>query len=177
VKIFVTVGTQLPFDRMVQTVDEWAADHDVDVFAQVGPAQYEPRHIRYRDFIDPATFEREYGQADLVVAHAGTGSVFSALQMGKPIVIMPRVAALGEHRNDHQQATAARFREIPGIHVAEDEQRLLELLGDLGGLTAPDAGFSPDAQPALLRAVSDFVNERPRARLTSRLWRTLRGVR
>ena len=37
--IFVTVGTQLAFDRMIKAVDEWAgARGRTDVFAQVGPA-------------------------------------------------------------------------------------------------------------------------------------------
>ncbi len=176
-KIFVTVGTQLPFDRMIGAVDAWAEPGVHDVFAQIGPTELRPRHIRFRDFVDPATFDREYGDADLVVAHAGMGSILTALQMRKPIVIMPRAAALGEHRNDHQRSTADRFRATAGVYVADDETALTRLLADVSQLTSPDAGFSPDAQPTLLRAISDFVNDQPRARRRTRLWRSVRGVR
>ena len=35
--IFVTVGTDSPFDRLMQVVDEWAAASGrTDVFAQIG---------------------------------------------------------------------------------------------------------------------------------------------
>jgi hypothetical protein len=53
--IFVTVGTQLPFDRLIRAVDEWAgAAAGADVFAQIGPTAVEPRHIAYRRFVSPA---------------------------------------------------------------------------------------------------------------------------
>ena len=49
--IFVTVGTQLPFDRLIRAVDNWAkAAGRRDVFAQIGPASYRPLHIDSADF-------------------------------------------------------------------------------------------------------------------------------
>lgn len=37
--IFVTVGTQVQFDRLIRTVDEWAgARARSDIFAQIGPS-------------------------------------------------------------------------------------------------------------------------------------------
>ena len=48
--IFVTVGTQLPFDRLVRAVDAWAAEHpQVDVFGQIGPASFRPKHFAHAD--------------------------------------------------------------------------------------------------------------------------------
>ena len=52
------------------------------------------------------------------------GSILSAGERGKPIVLLPRAGRLGEHRNDHQRDTAARFAGRPGIFVAEDEAGL-----------------------------------------------------
>ena len=168
-KVFVTVGTQLPFDRMVRAVDDWATEGGHDVFAQIGPTDLRPHNVRFRDFVDPATFDREYGEADLIIAHAGMGSILTALQMRKPIVIMPRVASLGEHRNDHQRSTADRFRSTAGVYVADDESALVALLSDVAQLAGPEAGFSADAQPTLLQAISDFVNDQPRVRRRARL--------
>jgi UDP-N-acetylglucosamine transferase subunit ALG13 len=63
-------------------------------------------------------------EAELVVAHAGMGSIITALRYQRPLLIMPRRAALGEHRNDHQVATAKWLIDRPGIEVAWDESEL-----------------------------------------------------
>ena len=82
--IFVTVGTQGHFDRMVRTVDEWAGKHGrTDVFAQTGPSDASYRHIRVEQFIDPAKFRECVESASLVIAHAGMGSIITALELGK----------------------------------------------------------------------------------------------
>ena len=55
--IFVTVGEQLPFDRLIKTVDEWAASQGrEDVFAQIGKASYIPKHIKWTKFVSPEKF-------------------------------------------------------------------------------------------------------------------------
>ena len=46
--------------------------------------------------------------AAAIVAHAGMGTILTALETGKRLLVMPRRAALGEHRNDHQLATVSR---------------------------------------------------------------------
>ena len=63
-------------------------------------------------------------RARLVVAHAGVGSVVSAGEQGKPIVVLPRRAALGEHTSDHQVETVGWLRGKPGVHVADSEAEL-----------------------------------------------------
>ena len=127
--IFVTVGTQLPFDRMVREIDEWAGRHpDVEVFAQIGPGTYRPRHMAFADFVPPGRADELMQQASLIVAHAGMGSVLTALQLQRPILIVPRRASLGEHRNEHQLATARWLESKPGVTVAWDETELADWL-------------------------------------------------
>lgn len=126
--IFVTVGTQLAFDRMVAAVDAWAGQSGAKVFAQIGPGAYRPAHMQYAEFLEPADFDRQFSEASLVIAHAGMGSILTALSYGKPLIIMPRRADMGEHRNDHQMATAGKFRENPAVHIAWDEIELASLL-------------------------------------------------
>jgi UDP-N-acetylglucosamine transferase subunit ALG13 len=130
--IFVTVGTQGQFDRLIRTVDEWAGLRGRnDVFAQTGPSDYRPNHISNKPFISPAEFRKYIESASLVVAHAGMGSIITALELGKRIIVMPRRADLGEHRSNHQLATAKRLAEQGRIVVAGDEQQLLESLDHL----------------------------------------------
>jgi UDP-N-acetylglucosamine transferase subunit ALG13 len=123
--IFVTIGTVRPFDRLVRAMDVWAAAHpDTPVFAQIGGGDYEPQHMDWARSLDPDPYAGLIGQAQVIVAHAGIGSLVTAGRQGIPIVLLPRRAALKEHVNDHQVATAARFAARPGVHVAEDEAGL-----------------------------------------------------
>ena len=66
-----------------------------------------------------------------MISHAGMGSIITALELGKRIIVMPRRANLGEHRNDHQLATAKRLSEQGRIMVAFTEQELVDKLDQL----------------------------------------------
>ncbi len=154
--ILVTVGTQLPFDRLVLAVDAWAAKHPkLEFFAQVGPGATPPRHMPHADFVSPAKAESLIRDSELVVAHAGMGSVLTALGARRPILVMPRKAALGEHRNDHQLATARWLGGRPGVSVAWDETEVPIMLDARATLVAgaPIPPYADDAFIARLRAV------------------------
>ena len=101
--ILVTVGAQMPFDRLIAAVDHWAeVSGCTDIFAQIGDTEFRPKHLRWTQFVNPDQFRELVESADLVVAHAGMGSVLTALELGKPIIVMPHsfvswiVAGLGE---------------------------------------------------------------------------------
>lgn len=155
--IFVTVGTQGPFDRLIQAVDHWAGTHGrSDIFAQIGPSNYRPEHILTQQFIDPAEFRERVELADLVIAHAGMGSIITALELGKQILVMPRRVNLGEHRNDHQVATAKRFAEQGRIEVAYDEHELLDHL-DRQRAFEEAKRLGAQASPHLIKAIRTFI--------------------
>ena len=117
--IFVTVGGQLPFDRLIRAVDRWASDdRRDDVFAQIGRTAFRPGSIRYTSFLVPSDFRRCLDEADYVISHAGIGTILSALERGKPLLVVPRQARFGESVNDHQVATARHFAERGMVAVA-----------------------------------------------------------
>jgi UDP-N-acetylglucosamine transferase subunit ALG13 len=152
--IFATVGTQLPFDRMIRALDAWAGQgRRDDIFAQIGPSSIRPAHLRWKQFVEPSEFERLVGEASVVVAHAGMGSILTAIDLGRPIIVMPRLARLGEHRNDHQLSTAARLAER-GLHVAHDDAQLIALLERASTLTPPHPA-APTSE--LSNAVRAFI--------------------
>ncbi|RMF81534.1 MAG: glycosyl transferase family 28 [Planctomycetota bacterium] len=155
--ILVTVGAQMPFDRLVGAVDAWAArvGRD-DVFAQIGPRARRPRHIEWCEFLDPPAYRRRCERADAIVAHAGMGSILTALELAKPLIIMPRRGELRETRNDHQVATARRFCDKPGVFVAMDVEELEQRLERIDELAAGEA-IAPVASPELLAAVRAFI--------------------
>jgi UDP-N-acetylglucosamine transferase subunit ALG13 len=155
--IFVTVGAQMPFDRLVLAVDAWAAARGRDdVFAQIGPGAAEPRHVDWVRFIAPGAFRRRMDACDVVVTHAGMGTILSALELGRPIVVMPRRGDLRETRNDHQVATAARFGAQGRVRVANDETEIPAILDGIGTLHASDV-IAARASPELLAALREVV--------------------
>jgi UDP-N-acetylglucosamine transferase subunit ALG13 len=156
--IFVTVGAQMPFDRLLRVVDEWAGrQNHPDVFAQIGPSKMRPQHIRWSQFLDPEEFREKVKAADTIVAHAGMGSILSALEFGKPVVVMPRRGDLHETRNDHQFATARRLLAQGRVVVAFDETHLVEKLDTLGNLSHSQP-IAPQASPLLLKAIRSFID-------------------
>jgi UDP-N-acetylglucosamine transferase subunit ALG13 len=157
--IFVTVGTDLPFDRLVRVVDEWAgASGRTDVFAQIGASRLVPTHLPYSTFLPPDQFARRFAEARVIVAHAGMGTILSALRWQKPILVMPRRASLGEQRNDHQLATARRLSQIGKVDVAVDEGELRQRLEALDTLKPRDA-IGPYASGELTDAIRAFIAE------------------
>jgi UDP-N-acetylglucosamine transferase subunit ALG13 len=169
--IFVTVGTQGQFDRLIRTIDEWAGAHGrTDVFAQTGPSDYRSKHIRTETVIDPTEFRKRVESASLVIAHAGMGSIITALELGKPIIVMPRRANLGEHRNDHQVATAKRFAEQGRIMVALNEQELFDKLDQLE-VSDEVERLDSEASPHLIDTIRMFIDSGHRG------WRQFRSGR
>ena len=136
--IFATVGTQLQFDRLITALDKWAFHNPkVEIFAQIGQTNYVPRHLQWERTIPESTFRDMLNKSDMVVAHAGMGTIISAIELGKQVVVMPRRAELNEHRNDHQLATVERLRHLSGLEVADDWEALTRLLNqshDIGYL-------------------------------------------
>ena len=154
--ILVTVGTQLTFDRLIRAVESWAqAQGRTDLVFQTGKGGYKPSIGKVCEFIGPVELDRMISEAELVIGHAGIGTIISRLSLSKPIVVMPRLYALGEHRNDHQKATVAHMRHMPGVVVADDEQALAEAINTARGL-ADRIEFPCEAQQQL----TDYIRQR-----------------
>lgn len=155
--IFVTVGTDLPFDRLVRVVDSWAAETGRDdVFAQIGECGWEPSHIRFTHFLQPPEFIEQFNSASMIISHAGMGTILSALHYGKPILVMPKRASLREHRNEHQLATARHMKEMARVNVAFDETELRQQLDQIDTLL-PSRQIGSHASDSLIQGLKQFI--------------------
>lgn len=153
--ILVTVGTQLPFDRLIRLIDEIAPDLSEPVLAQNGNSKYKPQNIEAIATIRPEEFQLLIKQARLIVSHAGIGTVLTAQRHCKPLVLVPRLAKFGEHRNDHQSATVRALRSRPGIYVAETDAELRALLTNAD--LAPATGGDHQARANLKRGLEQYL--------------------
>jgi UDP-N-acetylglucosamine transferase subunit ALG13 len=123
--IFVTVGTQAPFDRLVTAVDRWAVSHpDTYVIAQVGESRARFPRLDVRPWLSRREYEDAVRRADLVVSHAGIGTLLTARRLGRPLLIMPRAVRFGEHRDDHQIETARRLEALDLAPIVWFEEEL-----------------------------------------------------
>lgn len=164
--IFITVGSQMPFDRLIIAVDKWVAgNYQGDVLGQIGDSILKPENVKYVSSLTPAQFVAQVSACDLVVAHAGMGSILTALEYGKPLVLLARRGDLMETRNDHQIATAKWLGLRPEIFVAQSEDdigRCIEAglasaraASSLGGAQ----GIDRSASPRLINAFKTFFEK------------------
>ena len=158
--IFVTVGTMFPFDRLVRAIDEIAPFFAGEEFAsQIGDSEYRPRNMSHWPMLSMQEFAGNVSRSKLIVAHAGMGSVITALGAQKPIVLLPRRQELGEHTTDHQVATANWLMRKKGVHVAMHEDELRRSVETALSNGETIEALSPHAQPELIERLRAFISQ------------------
>jgi len=156
--IFLTVGTQFPFDRLVKAIDD-VFDQGLineEIFAQIGESSYKPRNFESVASLEKKLFDKYLKESSCIISHAGMGTIAMALDNYKPLLVMPRSKKYGEVVNDHQVAIAGKFEELGCILVAYDTKDLPQKMKQL-------RTFVPCKREAQPQAVSDriarFLNE------------------
>ncbi len=122
--IFVATGTQFPFDRLIQYMDQWAEQNDEPVFAQIGEGEFQPKHTGWKRFLGQDEYNTAISEASVFISHAGMGNIISAKEHSIPIIVINRQADLGEHRNDHQAEGLTWMGELEGVYAAKTQQEL-----------------------------------------------------
>ena len=155
--IFLTVGTQFPFDRLVKAVDEAVGENKCDeqIFAQVGVTFYFPRNFEAVSWLEKTLFDKRFSEADGIISHAGMGTITMALENRKPLLVMPRLRKYGEVVNDHQLAIARKFERLGHILVAYEAEDLPAKIEKLKSFVPKDR--QPQAKVVAAR-ISAFLN-------------------
>lgn len=129
--IFVTVGSQkFQFNRMLIEIDKLIDKGKIteEVFAQIGASDYKPKNFKYSDFLTQDEFKNYMKNADLVITHAGTGAIVTALKNDKLVIAIPRLAKYGEHVDDHQVQLIDEFKELNFIEPVYETEQLADAL-------------------------------------------------
>jgi UDP-N-acetylglucosamine--N-acetylmuramyl-(pentapeptide) pyrophosphoryl-undecaprenol N-acetylglucosamine transferase len=124
--LFATVGATLSFDRLVDSVAELVRDGTITerIIIQTGIDGSRPEGL---EVVESLPFDRVQSllhEASIVVCHGGTGSLITALREGCQVIAMPRLAALGEHYDDHQAEITGAFVRRGMVQVANDVDEL-----------------------------------------------------
>ncbi|MCR2807393.1 PssE/Cps14G family polysaccharide biosynthesis glycosyltransferase [Paenibacillus soyae] len=155
--IFLTIGTQrFPFGRLLETVDLLIENKIIQdkVIAQIGYTEYKAKQMETFQFADAETMDNYLAQADLLICHAGVGTITKALSMQKKVLIFPREKKFGEHVDDHQSEIAAVFKQRGHLTVAHNYEEMKEQI-----MHIYEQDFVPfQPQPSfLLDSIRDFV--------------------
>ena len=90
-------------------------------------------------------------ESDIIISHAGAGSIINALKNIKPLVIVPRLVEFGEHTNSHQVDLAKAMHEKKKAIACMDISRL-------GDALKMAENFRPNMESDRQRLVAALVN-------------------
>ena len=108
--VFVTLGTIAPYEfgTLVTTLDS-AMPPEVDVTWQIGCTTSYPSRGTVHSQMPTDQFLEQASSADLVVSHAGVGTLIQLIENGADVIAVPRLKKRAEHVDDHQQQIAREF--------------------------------------------------------------------
>jgi UDP-N-acetylglucosamine transferase subunit ALG13 len=151
--IFVTVGTHdQPFERMLAGVE--ALPDLAEIVIQYGYASAPSGVARAEAFMPFGEMERCFEAADLVITHAGVGSILCARRAGHTPIVIPRYHELGEHVDDHQVELT---RALAGLGEVTPVWRDEDLATVVAGAGARGEARPSGGDGALQRAVREAL--------------------
>ena len=121
--VVVTVGTTSRcFRRLIARLVE-ILPPEAEVLWQTGASRVDDLGIEAHRLVPADRLKAAMASADVVVAHAGAGSLATALRSGHVPVLVPRRLAEGEQIDDHQ-VELARWADGRGLAVMAEADRL-----------------------------------------------------
>ncbi|MGE7683275.1 PssE/Cps14G family polysaccharide biosynthesis glycosyltransferase [Peribacillus simplex] len=157
--ILVTVGTQkFPFDRLLKMVDELIDEKVIidNVLGQVGYSSYKPLYYNSFDFKPESEMNSMMKNADILITHAGVGSIITALQLQKKVIVVPRIKHYGEHVDDHQLEIAEAYYQKGFIALAKNKDQLAHLLKNVHDIKFQQYKTE---KSTILSSIQDFIEK------------------
>lgn len=126
----VTLGTQhQEFTRLLDYIEN--SNLKGEIIVQAGYTKYESKRMKIFDFISYDEMEMYIDKCDLVITHAGTGSIVMPLKKGKKVIACARLSKFGEHVDDHQVELVDVFYSEGYILKVDEDTSLDEVLKNI----------------------------------------------
>ncbi|MBO4245583.1 MAG: beta(1,3)galactosyltransferase EpsH [Bacilli bacterium] len=156
--ILVTVGTQdKSFKRLINEIDRLVKEKKIKdkVIMQTGYTEYNGL-IEHFNFAPEDELNEMVKKCDILITHAGVGSIFKGLEYGKKVIAIPRLKKYHEHVNNHQLDISKNFLEAGYIKVVND-------IADLGNTIKNINKFNPKKleidNQELIDTVEEFIDK------------------
>lgn len=167
--VVVIVGTDgHPFDRLIRWTNEFLGQHPEKAsgfFVQWGSASARPTCPGAR-FLEVGELADLLNRADVIVCHGGPSTIAEGWARGRLPIVVPRLARLGEHVDDHQAEFCERFAALGRIALARtlpDFTRLLtEAAAEPARFRATSSSSEADQAIARLGELIEELVSRPR---------------
>ena len=132
--ILVILGTQdKPFLRILEALEEQKEKGYIqdEIIVQAGTTHFDSKNMKMFDLIPIDEFDQLLNQADVIVTHAGVGSILGALKKKKRVIACARLAEYGEHVNDHQLEIQNEFARLGYLLPCNDFNKLHEMIANI----------------------------------------------
>jgi len=121
VNVFVTVGTT-SFNPLVKAIDNGSfAD---SALIQIADGDYQPVNARWFNF-EPG-IQSHIDNADVVVCHAGAGSIFRLLEQGIVPLVVPNTVRRDKHQLEIARWLKQKRYAVVAMDPAEVNQKLID---------------------------------------------------
>jgi len=94
-KVLVTVGTY-KFEQLIKKIDELALEKNFEFVCQIGQGNYIPKNCESFSFSNK--FTEKVNTSDLIITHAGAGTVYSLLENKKNLIVVPNTDRVDKHQ-------------------------------------------------------------------------------
>lgn len=153
--IFVTVGMHYQgFPRLIEKMDEIAGKINEKVVMQIGATEYVPKNAEHFDFKAYSEMQELNREARVVVCHDGAGSIITAMQYSKPIVVVPRWKKYGEVAYNNQADLAVELEKEGKLKVVYEMDNLEEELNDIS-----TTSMKIERDKMLVKALKEYIND------------------
>lgn len=96
-KILVTLGTT-KFDSLIEYIDNNISNENHNITLQIADGIYKPKNFNYFTYTD--NIEKYYIESDIIICHAGAGTIYRLLELNKKIIIVPNLDRIDNHQSD-----------------------------------------------------------------------------
>ena len=104
--IVVTVGST-HFDALIKIIDskefiEEARKQGYNkIIAQIGAYEGKIENLTdYQQYMKPDEMKKAFADADLVIGHAGAGTIMEVMQLGKPLIVVVNDILMENHQTE-----------------------------------------------------------------------------
>ncbi len=133
IMIFVTIGNDgRHFERLLDRIGELIKEDFDDIVVQFGNSRNSlDTSNKVKAFYNRDEFSSLLKDSDLIITHAGAGTLLQIAQLGKFPLVVPRLKKYKEHINNHQIDIATEFEKKGLCQVLYDVKELDKKLIDV----------------------------------------------